>query len=130
MINNEIVNLPIEEMDKECIELCQKLNTLDGVKTWESCCGHLKNRYMIFFFCNNFITLAKLARSVSRNYSDGRWEIMVDDSDHYPSYLFWLRSIKPFKSYKTMEKSIKHLIDNIDWWHQEKFNDYFKTKPF
>lgn len=130
MINDRQIELPIEEMDKECVELCQKLNSLKGVETWESCCGHLKDLYMIFFFCNDFITLAKLARSVNRNYSDGRWEIVVDDSDHYPSYLFWLRSKKPFRSYKAMEKSIKSLIESINWWEQEKFDNYFNTKPF
>ena len=28
-----------------------------------------------------------------------------------------------------MEKSIKGLIDNIDWWEQEKFDNYFKINP-
>ena len=29
-----------------------------------------------------------------------------------------------------MEKSIKRLIENIDWWEQEKFDNYFNIKPF
>ena len=127
---NKPINLPIEDMDKECIELCEKLNTLEGVETSGSCCGHLRERYMIFFYCNNFVTLGKLFRCVNRNYSDGKWELLVDGSDHHPSYLFWLRSKKPFKSYKSMEKSIKRLIENIDWWEQEKFKKYFETIPF
>lgn len=79
---------------------------------------------------NNFVTLGKLFRCVNQNYSDGRLELLVDCSDVHPSYCFWLRSIKPFKSYKVMEKSIKSLIKNIDYWEQEKFNNYFRNKPF
>lgn len=129
MINGKKIDLPIEDMDKECVELCEKLNSLDGIETRSSCCGHLKERYMLFFFCNDFVRLGKLFRCVNRNYSDGKWEILVDGSDIYPSYLFWLRSKKQFRSYKAMEKSIKSLIDNIDWWEQEKFDNYFKTNP-
>ena len=129
MINNKLIDLP-NSMDKECIELCKRLNALDGVETYESCCGHLKEQYMIFFYCNNFVTLAKLFRSVNRNYSDGRWELLVDGSDYHPTYCFWLRSIKPFKSYKAMEKSVKGLIENINYWEQEKFSNYFKYNPF
>lgn len=31
-----------EFMDKECVELCDALNELEGVETFESCCGHFK----------------------------------------------------------------------------------------
>lgn len=36
-------------MDKECVALCEELNKLPGVETTESCCGHGKHPYMIFF---------------------------------------------------------------------------------
>lgn len=91
MINYEL-------LDKECVELCKVLNNMENLETCESCCGHFKNRFVIFFRCNNFSTLAKISRSVNRNYSDGKWELLVIDSDMYPCNKFWLRSKEPFKT--------------------------------
>ena len=116
----------IEDFDKECIELCKTLNNLEGLKTTESCCGHLRDRFMIFFQCNNFSTLAKISRSVDKNYSDGKWELLVDGSDRKPCCGFWLRSKEPFKTEEEMNESVKRLIENLLYWSDSKFNDYFK----
>lgn len=115
-------------MDKECISLCKKLNSLNDVQTYESCCGHLKECYSIFFFCYSFERLAKLYRCINRNYSDGKWELLVDGTDNHPTNTFWLRSKEPFSSYEEMEKSVQLLMDNIDYWENQTYNDYFKGK--
>ena len=47
-------------MDNECIELCDALNNLPNLQTFESCCGNLKNRYSIWFFCDNIDTISRL----------------------------------------------------------------------
>ena len=116
----------IEDFDEECIELCRTLNNLEGLKTTESCCGHLRDRFMIFFQCNNFSTLAKISRSVDKNYSDGKWELLVEGSDKKPCCGFWLRSKEPFKTEEEMNESVKRLIENLLYWSDPKFNDYFK----
>jgi hypothetical protein len=36
-------------MDSECVPLCDALNNLPGIETFESCCGHGKSPFMIFF---------------------------------------------------------------------------------
>jgi hypothetical protein len=36
-------------MDAECIPICDALNSLPGITTFESCCGHGKERHVIFF---------------------------------------------------------------------------------
>jgi len=36
-------------MDKECIDLCNAMNSLPGIETTESCCGHGASPFMIFF---------------------------------------------------------------------------------
>ncbi len=116
---------PPKDMDKECISLCTKLNSLGDVQTYESCCGHLKGRYMVFFKCHSFERLGKLYRCVDRNYSDGKWEILVDGTDVHPTYCFCLRSKEAFASYKEMEESVKRLMNNIDWWEDPSYDDYF-----
>lgn len=115
-----------KELDKECVTLCKTLNEMDGLNTTESCCGHLKDRFMVFFKCDNFSTLAKISRSVNRNYSDGNWELLVTDSDADPCCFFWLRSKEPFKTEEEMVLSVNQLIINLMYWEQPRFTDYFK----
>ena len=123
MINYEL-------LDKECVDLCKALNAMDGVRTVESCCGHLRSRYNIFLKCDNFSTLAKIARSVDRNYSDGKWELLVDSSDQEPCFNFWLRSKDTFKSENDMNESVNSLIENLIYWQDSKFSDYFKPQTY
>ena len=118
-----------KDMDIECIELCNLLNSLPTVETMESCCGHCKDEYSIWFYCNSIAVLSRLARSVSKNYSDGKWELLVDTCDTKPYGLFWLRSKKPFVSSEEMVKSVSALIDNIKYWFNDKFDEYFEEKP-
>ena len=117
-----------EEFDKECVELCKVLNNMKNLETTESCSGHLKNEFVIFFRCDNFSTLAKISRSVNRNYSDGKWELLVMDSDRRPCCLFLLRSKEPFKTESEMNESVNRLIDNLKYWQKDVFKEYFSTK--
>ena len=121
---NKLSPLPFD-MDDECIELCNVLNTLPGVTTFESCCGHYKHPYHIWFFCNSIDTLSRLGRSVERNYSDDRWEIVVDSTDTSPYGVFWLKSKEPFSTPKEMKESIDKLIYNINYWFNDQFDNYF-----
>lgn len=114
-----------EYMDKECIELCDILNTLPGLKTFESCCGHLKDRYSIWFLCDNIDTLSRLGRAVCKNYSDGKWEIVVDSTDTRPRGVFWLRTLAPFASQDEMGQSLSDLISNIKHWFKAEFDEHF-----
>lgn len=112
-------------MDKECIKLCDILNSIPSIDTFESCCGHLKDRYSIWFLCNDIITVSRLGKCVERNYSNGKWELLVDSTDTHPTGVFWLRSKVPFQSYDEMEKSVNDLCNNIQHWFNAKFDSYF-----
>lgn len=112
-------------MDKECIKLCDVLNSIPSIDTFESCCGHLKDRYSIWFFCNDIIAISRLGRCVERNYSDGKWELLVDSTDTHPNGVFCLRSKVPFQSYDEMEKSVNELCNGIQYWFNAKFDSYF-----
>lgn len=112
-------------MDKECIKLCDILNSIPSINTFESCCGHLKDRYSIWFFCNDVTTISRLGRCVEHNYSDGKWELLVDSTDTHPTGVFWLRSKVPFQSYDEMEESVNELCVNIQYWFSTKLDSYF-----
>jgi hypothetical protein len=121
---NKVPVLP-DDMDQECIDLCNFLNTLPGVETMESCCCHLEYRYSIWFHCTNIDTLSRLGRATERNYSDGKWEVVVDSCDTSPYGLFWLRSMEPFDTTREMMKSVDDLIENIQYWFKDEFDNHF-----
>lgn len=118
------------DIDEECIDLCTLLNQLPEVETFESCCGHCEYRYAIWFFCDSIDVLTRLGRATERNYSDGKWEVVVDSTDTHPYGVFWLRSKEPFESYAEMNESVNYLIDNIIYWFKDEFDEYFKKKEY
>ena len=126
---NKVPALP-DDMDQECVDLCNTLNTLPGVSTFESCCGHLKYKYSIWFFCDSIDSLSRLGKVTERNYSDGNWEVVVDSTDTHPYGVFWLRSKEPFTSSDDMNESMTKLIENINYWFDDKFDDYFKNNNY
>lgn len=129
LLKDNVPALP-DDMDQECVDLCNTLNTLPGVSTFESCCGHLKYRYSIWFFCDSIDSLSRLGKVTERNYSDGNWEVVVDSTDTHPYGVFWLRSKEPFTSSDDMNASMTKLIENINYWFDDKFDDYFKNNNY
>lgn len=109
------------DMDLECIEICNLLNRLPGTQTDESCQGHGKHPFWVFFTCTDIDTISRLGRAVFKSYSDGNWEIVVDSTDTNPLGQFWLRS----KDVNPSKESIQGLIKSIEYWFQDRFDDYF-----
>ncbi len=46
------------QMDQECIKLCDTINKFEGIRTVESCCGHGEHNYRIWFIANDLKYLA------------------------------------------------------------------------
>ena len=115
------------DMDEQCIELYYLLNSLPDTETFESCCGHEKEVYMMFFRCYSIDVLTRLGRAVDKNYSDGNWEIVVDSTDVSPYGCFWLRTKTVLKK-DELDDSLKQLIENIEYWFDDEFDCHFK-KP-
>ena len=115
------------DIDEQCIELYYLLNSLPDTETYESCCGHEKESYMMFFRCNSIAVLTRLGRSVGKNYSDNNWEILVDTCDTHPYGCFLLRTKGVLKT-EELEASLKGLIDSIRYWFNDDFDEYFKEQ--
>ena len=118
------------DMDKDCVTICNILNTLPTVVTVESCCGHYEHPFWVWFHCGSIDVLTRLGRAVSKNYSNGDWEIVVDTSDTDPYGFFWLRSTKTFKNSLEMHDSLDMLCNNILWWFSDKFDEHFKQTKY
>ncbi len=113
-----------DDMDDECIALCNLLNRIPGVRTSESCCGHGKSPFRLWFRCTDITVIARLARCVDRNYSDGLWEVVAENADGEPVGFFCLRTKKPCSGYE-LEKSLGFLAESIEWWFGDDFDEYF-----
>lgn len=115
------------DMDEQCIELYYLLNSLPDTETFESCCGHERYPFMMFFRCDNIGVLTRLGRAVNKNYSDGNWELLVDSTDSEPYGCFWLRTNKVLKK-DELDESLNELIQSIKYWFDDKFDEHFKKQ--
>ena len=116
-------------MDKECIPICDALNSISDVHTEESCCGHCKDRFMIFLTCNNSHSLALIARVFDRRYigTSQPWHIELQTKDS-GSYDYFIHSETKYSSEEVMIKDVNKIIENIKYWSDDKFSSHFKGR--
>lgn len=55
----------IDELDPEVEPLVKALNTIEGIETTGSCCGHNKNELWVAMLCYNFESLIFLANTIA-----------------------------------------------------------------
>lgn len=70
-------------MDLECIPLCDALNSLPGISTFESCCGHGELPFRIWFHADTLEALIIPTISFNKFYGNKiGWRIEVCHSEH------------------------------------------------
>lgn len=47
-------------MDPEVISLCDAMNEMSGIRTVESCCGHDRDNFLIWFYADSLESLPEL----------------------------------------------------------------------
>ena len=114
-------------MDKECIEICNILNSLPSVKTSGSCSGHGRNSFSVFFNCTDWRSLSFIGRCIDcRYWKYGKnWEVMLSNSDINQTYtVIQLKSvdIKGEESYKQIRSLCKNMVCHLN---HENYMDYF-----
>lgn len=83
-------------MDAECVELCDALNSIKGIVTTESCCGHNYQTYKIFFKCSDLLGLRFIQSCIDNRYWEHgqKWDIKTQISDVGPDPLDFLLESK------------------------------------
>ncbi len=123
-----------EYMDKECIPICDALNSLPDVETFESCCGHLKTRYAVYLKTKNLYSMSVIARVFDKRYSNTSvaWKTTIEtlDAENNPQFCIGIYSERPFNDYREMSDDVKHLCDGIRYWSSERFYKHFKKQTF
>lgn len=123
--NKPKIQLPMD-IDEYCVDICNLLNRLPDTETCESCQGHGHQRSYIYFKCTNINVITRLGRVVDKRYSDGIWELVVNTGDVNPRGGFLLRTNGVYDE-TTIKISMKKLVDNIIYWFNDKFDDYFNS---
>ncbi len=103
-----------EDIDKECIPLCDAINKIKGLKTTESCCGHGKDEFRIWFSVNKDNELELLLYYIDSCHVGFNWEVKLhtDCSMCKPKYgLYSLTKGK--KAYKEANKIAKAIEDDL-----------------
>lgn len=54
-----------DDMDPECVPLCDALNMLPGIRTTSSCCGHGEREFTVFFAADTVAALVPIANATS-----------------------------------------------------------------
>lgn len=123
-----------EYMDKECIPICDALNELPGVTTFESCCGHLQRQYVVYLYTDNPYSMAVIARALDRRYLPAKstWKVTIEtiDVERTPQFCIGIYSEEPFKDYDTMMQDVNEVVDSIRYWAQPEFYDHFKFNKY
>lgn len=110
-------------MDKECIELCDAINDIPFLITFDSCCGHEKHTFDIWLEAKNLAGLYILSRCIDRRYcgpvteqQEGKltkyipWNLLVEDCDRTMKPIFHLTSnIKGPLAYKQAMKIAENI---------------------
>ncbi len=114
-----------EWMDAECVDLCDAINSMKGITTIESCCGHNYQPYRIFFRCTQIPALRFLQSCIDRRYwkYGGEWSITSHIGDSGDELLYFMLESKSMNLEEIM-KQVEDMIETINHYlnHENRFN--------
>jgi len=127
------MNYP-NDMDPECIPLCDALNAIPSIRTIGSCCGHGKGPFSVWFHMDDrrrskYLTV--VARVLDRRYGGiPGWSCTLDNGDiteHQPAFVI---SSGPYRGKKAYDQS-KKIAENIfhHLGHKAFCRAFLKVKP-
>ena len=109
-------------VDKACVNLLDAMNSLPGVATSESCCGHGKGFFDVWFKMDSAsigaVTLSRCLSGRYYNYREGEtfsdleWEVVLDHGDIYGLINFRLRG-RPMLADGSVHPPAEKLARNI-----------------
>jgi hypothetical protein len=79
-----------DDMDAECVELSDALNTIKGVQSVSSCCGHGKRPFRVWFRCGDFRSLARIAYAADPCHSGADFHVEVRAGCDCQAFMFMI----------------------------------------
>lgn len=124
-------------MDAHCATICDALNRFPGVATFESCNGHFKEPFRVWFTCSDFASLAAISRIADCRYSSTRlgWRLSAQSIDsppipNSPLVCFELASEVPYLDDTDMECDIEAIAVSLDFDRRKELRPMFATGAF
>jgi hypothetical protein len=109
------------EIDAECLSLVQAMNSVPGVETVESCCGHGRRPFRIWFCISNLEHLSVICSYVSPWHTKFKgWKVEVRAGDFLSPVVFCLEG--PVGAYKEAEEIAACILTYTDNYIQEGSN--------
>lgn len=100
-------------MDPECVDICNILNSLPGVETTESCCGHGASEFVVFFLCTDWRSISFLGRCTDRRYGGSLLlTVEVNNSDVNYKHACYILRTKDYVVGEDAYKLIRKLCQN------------------
>jgi len=129
-------------MDPQCVPLCRALNRLDGITTTESCCGHGKSPFHIWFRARNIPSLFVVGRVLSHNYGTPFYKghrvwtgtISINDMLHDQAGVRFLLSTRDDIRGRLAYRYAERLVQDIHWYLDKSITgikshmDYFNVR--
>jgi len=120
------------QMDSEVIELCDAMNCMPGIRTTGSCCGHGKERLMIFFEVRDpVVGIFFMARCVDKRYfkHGDTWDIRITvgdtigDGGYLPTAYVLESTHKGEEAYKEAKDLVANIVQHLN--HKNFLKGYF-----
>lgn len=107
--------MSVEEMDPEVIELVEALNLFPGIKTVESCCGHGKDTFNIWFEADDLESLPLVLWHIDGCHSGVcGWTVEVTtDCGMSPVHFRLGSSVKGEQAYSEAKQIAKFIKDEL-----------------
>jgi hypothetical protein len=110
------------KMDAEVVSLCDALNACPGIITFESCCGHGKDPFSIYFYATDPVGLFFVTRCADRRYwkHGHRWTIHLsvgDDTARADGRTHRRMGIDPAKPDDILPTT--YVLESLAWWGKE-----------
>lgn len=102
-----------DDIDKECVVLCDALNSIPGVTTRESCCGHGRKPYRVWFQAENLHSLSLVALIAT---CEG-WSVCAMPHSVIRPIVLILEGPKGLNAYRESEKIADGLLRSEEIFH-------------
>lgn len=117
------------KMDKECIPLCDAINSIPGLETTESCCGHHEDHFRIWFKVLKFRNLYVLVRNIDIRYgAPSGWTCEIQDTDLPEDPLIFIVSSNKMHLADSYRESLIIVKGIKDFLENKKFMKMFGIK--
>lgn len=101
-------------MDRECIELCEALNQIEGIRTVESCCGHGKSAYCIWLVTDSLGALPLVAWSFDGCHCGHYgWRVVVQTDCSMAPLVFMIEGPQGIPAYEQSREIAKLIVRTL-----------------